>query len=165
MPVLRPQVLPEPGVGSNAAVRQGVGSSPPPPSERTMTAPEARTVLVVEDEDAVRAIAARMLVAAGFAVVTAADGVEAMAVLDRTPGVAVVLTDLQMPRMDGYKLAEQLLAHPDHPRLVFMTGMPEASLTQDLPGPLLIKPFTEGTLTSVIRAVVAEATDREEPGR
>jgi CheY-like chemotaxis protein len=127
-----------------------------------MTAPEARKVLVVEDEETVRTLAARMLAAAGFAVVTAADGVEAMAVLDRTPDVAVVLTDLQMPRMDGHTLAQQLLAHPDHPRLVFMTGHPEASLTQNLPGPLLLKPFTRDALTSVILAVVAEAADRED---
>jgi two-component system, cell cycle sensor histidine kinase and response regulator CckA len=127
-----------------------------------MPAPEAHRVLVVEDEEAIRALAARMLVAAGFAVVTAGDGVEAMAVLDRTPDVAVVLTDLRMPRMNGHKLAEQLLAHPDHPRLVFMTGQPEASLTQNLPGPLVMKPFTMDDLTSVIRAVVAEAADRED---
>jgi CheY-like chemotaxis protein len=128
-----------------------------------MATPEPRKVLVVEDEEDVRALAARMLVAAGFAVVTAADGIEAMALLDRTPDVAVVLTDLQMPRMDGHKLAKQLLAHPHHPRLVFMTGQPEASLTQDLPGPVVTKPFTMDALTAVIRAVVSETADREKP--
>ncbi|MGH7515609.1 MAG: response regulator [Gemmatimonadales bacterium] len=122
-----------------------------------MAAPEGRTVLVVEDDESVRTLAARMLTAAGFLVVTAGDGVEAMAVLDRTPGVAAVLSDLKMPRMDGHALAMQLLAHPDHPRLVFMTGQPEASLTQNLPGPLVLKPFTFDTLTDTIRAIITAA--------
>ena len=120
-----------------------------------MAAPDRRTVLVVDDDQSVRTVAARMLTAAGFLVVTARDGIEAMATLDRTPGVAVVLTDLTMPHMDGAQLAMQLLAHPDHPRLVFMTGTPEASLTQNLPGPLIVKPFTSDTLTYTIRAVIA----------
>jgi CheY-like chemotaxis protein len=122
-----------------------------------MAAPDRPTVLVVEDDESVRTLAARMLTEAGFLVVTAGDGVEAMTVLDRTPHVAVILTDLTMPRMDGHQLAMQLLAHPDHPRLVFMTGHPEASLTQNLPGPLIVKPFTSGILTNTIRAVLAAA--------
>jgi two-component system cell cycle sensor histidine kinase/response regulator CckA len=120
-----------------------------------MAAPDRRTILVVEDDESVRTLIARMLTAAGFTVLTAGDGVEAMAVLDRTPGVAVVLTDLTMPRVDGHQLAMQLLAHPDHPHLVFMTGTPEASLTQNLPGPLIVKPFTSDTLTDAIRAAIA----------
>jgi CheY-like chemotaxis protein len=128
-----------------------------------MAAPDRRTVLVVDDDESVRTLAARMLTVAGFVVLTAADGIDAMAVLDGSPGVAVVLTDLQMPRMDGHQLAMQLLAHPDHPHLVFMTGHPEASLTQNLPGPLVIKPFTLDALTTAIRAVVSEVAEYDGP--
>jgi YesN/AraC family two-component response regulator len=70
-------------------------------------------------------------------------------VLER--GVHVVLSDLSMPRMNGQELAREVAARWPAVRMVFMTGYPESVLTEQLPGPLLLKPFDAA---EVIRAIL-----------
>ncbi|MGH6828088.1 MAG: response regulator, partial [Rhizomicrobium sp.] len=59
-------------------------------------------VLIAEDEVMLRAIAVEMLEDAGFEVFQAADGEEALALLKLNPGIALLISDIKMPRMDGY---------------------------------------------------------------
>jgi two-component system chemotaxis sensor kinase CheA len=70
-----------------------------------------RSVLVVDDALTVRELQRSILERAGFDVRLAGDGVEALAVLAETP-VDIVLTDIDMPRMDGFGLTEAIRAHP-----------------------------------------------------
>jgi CheY-like chemotaxis protein len=119
----------------------------------TPTPPSAPTILIVEDSDVVRTLTGRMLVDEGYPVVTAIDGVEAIEVLERC-SIGAVLTDLKMPRMDGRELAAQVAARWPGVRMLFMTGHPDAELTRDLPGPLLMKPFAPEALAAAVRAVV-----------
>ena len=63
-------------------------------------------VLVAEDEAMLRAIAVEMLEDAGYSVFQAGDGEEALALLRNNPGIQVLISDIKMPRMDGYALAE-----------------------------------------------------------
>lgn len=116
----------------------------------TPSRPPASTILVVEDSDVVRTLAARMLVEQGYAVITAIDGVEAIEVLERA-SIGVVVTDLRMPRMDGRALARQVAARWPAVQMIFMTGHPEADLTEGLPGPLLMKPFAPDDLAVAVR--------------
>jgi Response regulator containing CheY-like receiver, AAA-type ATPase, and DNA-binding domains len=109
--------------------------------------PSAPTILIVEDSDVVRTLTGRMLVDEGYPIVTAIDGVEAIEVLERS-AIGVVLTDLKMPRMNGRELARQIVARWPRVRMLFMTGHPDAGLTEDLPGPVLMKPFTPEALTA-----------------
>jgi CheY-like chemotaxis protein len=110
-------------------------SMPLPPNH-----PPVPAVLVVEDSETVLMATARLLAIEGFSVLTARDGVEALEVLER--GAAhVILSDLSMPRMSGQELAREVVARWPAVRMVFMTGYPESALTQELPGPLLLKPF------------------------
>jgi CheY-like chemotaxis protein len=80
-------------------------------------------ILIAEDDEPVRALVARALLENGHDVVTAADGAAALEVLTRERGrFDLLLTDIQMPVMDGIALA--LAAARDHPRLtiLLMTG-------------------------------------------
>jgi signal transduction histidine kinase/ActR/RegA family two-component response regulator len=82
-----------------------------------------KTVLVVEDEKEVRELAVGFLTAAGYSVLTAPDGQEALDTAKRL-GVAiqVVLTDVVMPKMRGPELANQLKNFLPHLKIVYMTG-------------------------------------------
>jgi two-component system chemotaxis sensor kinase CheA len=69
-------------------------------------------VLVVEDSFTVRELQRSILEAAGYCVVTARDGRDALAVLDRDAGISLVLTDLEMPELDGLELTRAIRADP-----------------------------------------------------
>ncbi len=86
-----------------------------PATPMTATAgpgPAAPKVLVVEDSFTVRELQRSILEAAGYAVVTARDGRDALAVLDRDTGIALVVTDLEMPELDGLELTRAIRATP-----------------------------------------------------
>lgn len=114
------------------------------------------TILVVEDMEVIRALSARILAEAAYGVLTASDGVEAMEALERSSPVDLVLTDLKMPRMDGHQLALQVASRWPGLRVLFMTGYPEVRLADDLPGPLLLKPFTPEQLIAAVRALLVD---------
>ena len=71
----------------------------------------APKILVVEDSFTVRELQRGILEAAGYPVVTAHDGVDALGSLDRDPEIALVITDLQMPELDGIQLTRAIRAH------------------------------------------------------
>jgi CheY-like chemotaxis protein len=117
------------------------------------------TVLVVEDEAAVRALAARVLAGAGYRVVTASDGVEALEVAQGLDELDLLLTDLVMPRMGGLELSRRIAElRPDLPT-AFMSGYADgAPLTGELPGPLLAKPFSVPDLLAHVRMALERRT-------
>ena len=110
-------------------------------------------ILLVEDEQALREGTSRLLQARGYAVLTAADGVEALEVIDREDQpIDVVVTDVAMPRMRGDDLALQLAqTHPQLP-VLFVSGYDSGA--SELPGRLLPKPVIEHDLLGAIREVL-----------
>ena len=74
-----------------------------------VTEPNA-PILVVEDDPDLRLVHSEILMQEGYPVLTAADGVEALEVVERS-GAAVILLDLRMPRMNGWDLAARLRQH------------------------------------------------------
>jgi PAS domain S-box-containing protein len=74
----------------------------------TAGAPGRATVLVVDDEENIREILAEMLMTADHEVLTAVDGAEALHKLQNTPSVDLVLTDLGLPGMSGYEVAQEM---------------------------------------------------------
>jgi two-component system chemotaxis sensor kinase CheA len=74
-------------------------------------------VLVVDDQITIRELQRSILGAAGYDVLTARDGREALDALERAPDVQLVLTDVEMPVLDGFGLLEQIRAHPVHASL------------------------------------------------
>jgi CheY-like chemotaxis protein len=107
-------------------------------------------ILLVDDEPTVLALMARTLAEAGYDVITASNGLEALelAVAAR-PHVDAVITDVQMPQMGGEALAAALRqADLDLP-ILFVSGFNGPS-APTLPGPLLAKPFTPDQFVAAI---------------
>jgi signal transduction histidine kinase/ActR/RegA family two-component response regulator len=134
-------------------------------SEPIHVAPGARltgsaTVLVVEDERAVRSVIAGFLQEGGFRVLEAASGREALQLLAKT-GMRpdLLMTDLVMPDMGGAALAELVVtAHPGLP-VIYMTGYAGQKLDRKAPaGALLEKPFALEELDRALRAALNRAS-------
>jgi signal transduction histidine kinase len=110
------------------------------------------TILLVEDEAPVRELVRRVLESVGYVVLAAALPSEAERLLGETPDVDLLLTDVVMPEMSGYDLAERIsLRRPDVRRL-FISGY--APRVQRVKGPLLKKPFAPEQLARAVRAAL-----------
>jgi CheY-like chemotaxis protein len=116
-------------------------------------APAPATVLLVEDEDAVRRLAARSLTRAGYHVLEAATPSAARALFEQHASeISLLLTDVVMPEMRGPALAELFLAiRPELP-VVFMSEYAPLDGSEELAAqaPFLAKPFSTSTLLSTI---------------
>jgi signal transduction histidine kinase/CheY-like chemotaxis protein len=117
-----------------------------------------KTVLVVEDEKEVRELAREFLKSAGYSVLTAEDGTEALETAKRVgKSIDVVLTDIVMPKMRGPALAKQLKELLPNVKIVFMTGYLEQNGdgAEFLKGAFFLqKPFTrEGVVTQIGEAL------------
>jgi two-component system cell cycle sensor histidine kinase/response regulator CckA len=113
------------------------------------------SVLVVDDEAAVRRFASRVLQREGFDVIEASDGEEALELV-RTQGTtfAVVVSDIVMPRRNGVELLQALaLSHPDLP-VILISGYATAELAElgiAAPCGILPKPFPAEQLLSEVQ--------------
>jgi two-component system cell cycle sensor histidine kinase/response regulator CckA len=118
------------------------------------------SILLVEDEDAVRAFAARALQARGYTVHTAASGVEALEVMKQAGEVDLVVSDVVMPEMDGPSLLREL--RKDHPdlKIIFVSGYAEDAFAKNLPEgekfSFLPKPFTLKQLATAVKETLGQ---------
>jgi two-component system chemotaxis response regulator CheY len=74
----------------------------------------SKTILIVDDSRSLRSIVNLALTRAGYDVLEAGDGKEALAVLDKTPKVHLIVSDVNMPNMDGFAFVTAVKAHPRH---------------------------------------------------
>jgi DNA-binding response OmpR family regulator len=127
----------------------------------------AAKVLVVDDNDGFRKVAARALQAAGYEVCFAVDGVEALRrVAEERPDV--VLLDVVMPEMDGFTACRQIKSRPElgNPIVIVVTAVEEAG--DPVEGQVcgadgyLIKPFLLRELTERVRAALEKAGVRRQ---
>jgi two-component system cell cycle sensor histidine kinase/response regulator CckA len=82
-----------------------------------------KTILLVDDEQMVRAYVRNILKSDGFDIVEAADGVEALAIIQQLDGaINLLLTDVRMPRMDGIELAHKVSDTYPHIPVLFISG-------------------------------------------
>jgi two-component system, cell cycle sensor histidine kinase and response regulator CckA len=97
-----------------------------PPAAETATVTKhttGQTILVADDEDGLRTAAARMLTGAGYHVLTATNGREALDIAQRHHGpIHALLTDVVMPRMNGPELAQSLQHHRPATPVLYMSG-------------------------------------------
>ena len=116
------------------------------------------TILVVEDEAAVRELACEFLKSAGYSVLEAKNGAEALETIARsTTTIHLVLADLIMPRMGGAELAERLKKEQPELKVLFMSGYSEHAgedSGQISPQVILAKPFSIATLIGRVREVL-----------
>ena len=117
------------------------------------------TVLLVDDEEMVRQVASSLLTLMGFAVLTAADGVEALQIYrERTDDIALVLLDLAMPRMGGEETFTEIRRVKEDVKVILSSGYNEQDTTRNFAGKGLAgfiqKPYRLDALRDMIRAVL-----------
>ena len=117
------------------------------------------TILLVEDEDAVRNFCARILRAAGYTVLTASGAPSALALCKAHPSrINLLLTDVVMPLVSGPQLAGQVAKLLPGTRILFMSGYTDNAMAQHgLPQPaqaFISKPFTRAQLLAKVRQVL-----------
>jgi two-component system cell cycle sensor histidine kinase/response regulator CckA len=112
---------------------------------------------VVEDHESVLEITARMLADAGFKVMTASHGVEALEILKNQPEVDLLITDIRMPLMGGAELSRKVLERrPDLP-IIYISGYPADWNPETAAGrrqAFLRKPFTMDDLVRAIKTLL-----------
>ena len=115
-------------------------------------------VLVAEDEAMLRVIAVEMLEDAGFTVFQAGDGEEALKVLQANPGIQFLVSDIKMPRMDGYALAQAGIMLRPELKILLMTGYaqdPPPALLKAREIKTLHKPFNLERLSELVGEMLA----------
>ena len=158
------------GHGTEFRIHLPVHAVAPPPRRATTAAGipvetgQARTVLVVDDDDAVREVAVRALARGGYRVLAASGGESALALLANQAEheSLLILTDVLMPGMSGPQLAERVASVYPSARIAFMSGFSTDELARSGVGSpmrsLLNKPFTlPGLAAFVERAFGAQA--------
>jgi two-component system cell cycle sensor histidine kinase/response regulator CckA len=118
------------------------------------------TILLVEDEEGLRALNARGLTSRGYTVLEAANGMEAIDVLEKSNGrVDLVVSDVVMPEMDGPTLLRQLRNRDPALKIIFVSGYAEDAFQKNLPEygqfAFLAKPFTLKELVAAVKETLA----------
>jgi two-component system, cell cycle sensor histidine kinase and response regulator CckA len=119
------------------------------------------TILLVEDEDAVRTFSARALRNKGYNILEAGSGEEALQVFDREGGtIELMISDVVMPQMDGPTLMGHVVKKWPHVKMIFMSGYSEDKFREQVKTGevvhFLSKPFTLKQLAAKVKDVLAE---------
>jgi PAS domain S-box-containing protein len=148
----------EPGSGTVFRVFLPVvsGTAETPATHHAAIGPRGHeTILVVEDDDRVRALASRVLRLAGYSVLEASTPEGALATAASAERVDLVLTDLVMPQMRGDELYRRLRVARPRLRVLFMSGYRDHDEREGTRAEaFLAKPFTPDTLTTAVRRVL-----------
>ena len=115
-------------------------------------------ILVAEDEAMLRMLVVEMLEEAGFPVFEAGDGLEALELLKANPQIALLVSDIKMPRMDGYALVAAGLAFKPELKVLLMTGYAQAPPSQLFKArdiQILYKPFNLEKLCAMAAQMTA----------
>jgi PAS domain S-box-containing protein len=132
----------------------------PPVVAKTLHGGE--TVLVVEDQEAVRELTKTVLEAYGYHVIEAVNGAEALAFVERHPDeIHLLLTDVIMPGMNGMDLSKRLRALRPNLKVLFTSGYPSEVVARrgvvERDVAYLPKPFNPETLVAKVRGVLGES--------
>ena len=150
--------------GEGTSVRVYLPLTPAPPL--SLAAPErsstslrgSETILVTEDEDAIRSLIQDVLSKQGYRVITAADGAEALdLVRENSGGIDLVITDVVMPHLSGPEMVQRLQADRPGMKVIFMSGYAKQGSLAAIEGgeaEILEKPFSPQTLLVLIRKVL-----------
>jgi two-component system, cell cycle sensor histidine kinase and response regulator CckA len=151
----------QPGAGTTFCVglpAADTGEAKPEPAP----AEQPPTVLLVEDEPALRELAAMILEGEGYLVIQASDGGDAVTVADRYRGpIDLLLTDVVMPRMSGPELAQRLRSLRPGLEVLYMSGYNDSRLLarglEEQSVNLLSKPFTPDALVEEVSRLTSHS--------
>ncbi|QWV94464.1 response regulator [Geomonas oryzisoli] len=155
------RVQSEPGQGSTFRVFLPAGDAPArlehPESPPGETWRGSGTVLLIDDEDNIRALGTEMLGELGFQVVTAADGQEGVEIFRRRNDIVLVLLDLTMPQMDGEQCLRELHLIDPQVRVIMSSGFSEHEISRKFPGTgisgFVQKPYKLSALREVLSSL------------
>ncbi len=118
------------------------------------------TILLVEDEEGLRALNARGLSSRGYTVLEAGNGVEAIEAFDKHGHVDLVVSDVVMPEMDGPTLLKELRRRDPNVKIIFVSGYAEEAFSKNLPDQeqyaFLAKPFTLKQLVAEVKKTIVQ---------
>lgn len=120
----------------------------------------SKTILIVDDSSSLRTLVRMSLSRAGYEVLEAGDGVEALQALDKANRVHLVVCDVNMPRMDGITFVTQVKQHPKHrfiPVVMLTTEEEEASRQRGRQAGAkawMVKPFNPPQLLDAVSKLV-----------
>jgi two-component system cell cycle sensor histidine kinase/response regulator CckA len=148
----------QPAAATNGAAKDAAAATEAKP--RTDLTGQG-TILLVEDEEGLRALNARGLRSRGYTVVEAENGVEAMEVLaEQTGGIDLVVSDVVMPEMDGPTLLKAMREKNPDIRFIFVSGYAEDAFEKSLPEgqqfDFLPKPFTLSQLVAAVKETMTK---------
>src|SRR4051812_32087045 len=162
-PAGSPAELPGAGATPGApAVRKAAPATPARPAAADLTG--EGTILLVEDEEGLRALNARGLASRGYSVLEAGNGVEAIEVLAQNGGrVDLVVSDVVMPEMDGPTMLKEMRKSNPALKIIFVSGYAEEAFAKSLPPnddrkqfSFLPKPFTLKQLVGAVKEAMQE---------
>ncbi|MBI4542932.1 MAG: PAS domain S-box protein [Gemmatimonadetes bacterium] len=156
----------EPGRGTTVTIfLPAVAAATMPPAPRLPPAAShrgAETILVVEDEEAVRKLTRRLLEARGYTVLAAASGGEALSLVERyAGGIALLVSDVVMPGMSGPEVVQRVCALRPETKALLVSGYTDDAMirhgVRDSGIAFLQKPFTPDALARKVRELLDEA--------
>jgi DNA-binding NtrC family response regulator len=119
---------------------------------------EQPRILVVEDDDLTRQFVVDMITSFGYSVASAADSMEAMHLVEETPSIELVFTDIRMPGVDGIILGDMLKQHRPRLNILYTTGGSAVDRVRAdagiLHGNILAKPYRSDQLRTEIARIL-----------
>jgi PAS domain S-box-containing protein len=155
------RIYSEPGVGTTVKLFLQPAEQPVQYAQPPAPAPRGagQSVLVVEDDPAVRMIALEVLAELGYRADQAPDADTALALLDRLGHIDLLITDVGLPGMNGRELADAARARRPDLKVLYMTGYAEGAIARrgflDARSELITKPFALDALATKIRDMMA----------
>ncbi|WP_246688577.1 MULTISPECIES: CHASE3 domain-containing protein [unclassified Mesorhizobium] len=157
------KIYSEPGEGTTIKIYlprfTGPDDVAPAKASARRDVPATETILLVEDDARVRASTAALLLELGYTVIEAAGSEEALRKLAENTAIALMLTDIVMPGMNGRQLAEEAKRRGLSPKVVFMTGFTRNAVVHngvlDHGVHFIAKPFTLDQLAAKLREALA----------
>jgi two-component system, cell cycle sensor histidine kinase and response regulator CckA len=153
------RVRSNPGAGTSVEILLPTGREQRNPTAAQPPAPQARDVLIIDDEPQVRSAARRLLQALGHNVLEAREGKEAVETLRLRRGqIGVILLDLSMPGQSGAQTMRALREVDPRARVILCSGYPPdiaaAQMGEEVPSAFLSKPFTPEELVAQVEAAL-----------
>lgn len=119
------------------------------------------TILVVDDEEALQALAKEQLENLGYTVLTAGYGLQALQVLEKESAIKLLISDVVMPGMNGFELAEQVMQKYSQLKILLVSGytnnIPASNAQTEFFNKVLSKPYKFSELAQRVRALLDEA--------